>query len=74
MDVSVEQEFTAYFKDLGLTEGQVTTLVDKILEYEEVEELAYELGGLLHGGSTYDTIIDDLQNERFGWNTGQMAG
>ena len=57
----------AYFKETALTKKQIPTLLDIIQLYDEPDDLSYQILGKIHEGSTYKDILNDLEEEKFGW-------
>lgn len=63
-------KLTLVFEELTrLTKSQIKTLVRAILEYDESDELAYQVVGMLNSGTPIEEIIEDLNDNRLGWNS-----
>ncbi len=60
------------FKGLGLTGNQINTILKKTSEYEQENDMIYDILGKLYSKISYDQIIKDLKEENFGinkWNS-----
>ena len=52
-----------------LKPGQKKVLSKIILKYDETDDLAYEVIGLINNGTSYKQLKEDFINEKFEWDS-----
>jgi len=56
-------------KYTNLTESQALNIIKLVSNYDESKELLYEIIGLLNDNANYASIVKDIKNDKFGWES-----